>query len=117
MTAVSGGRVRLPGAVGREVADSRAVPAFNSEEPVPRPPTLTDPRSACDVRRAAVPKIPPSEHEWIQDKARFAANTASRDHGFPLGPLAQQFAALTYSLLDADSVADVLDQVTHAATA
>ena len=64
-----------------------------------------------------MPKIPPSEHEWIQDKARFAANTASRDHGFPLGPLAQQFAALTYSLLDADSVADVLDQVTHAAAA
>ena len=37
------------------------------------------------------------------------------DHGSRLGPLAQQFATLTYSLLDAATVEDVLTQVVRAA--
>lgn len=57
----------------------------------------------------------PDEQAWARDKARFRADTVARDHGAPLGPLAQQFATLTYSLLDADTVADVLAQVAHAA--
>ncbi|OXM54972.1 GAF and ANTAR domain-containing protein [Amycolatopsis alba] len=52
---------------------------------------------------------------WERDKARFVADLVSRDHGAPLGPLAQQFATLTYSLLDASTTAEVLDQIVHAA--
>lgn len=48
--------------------------------------------------------------EWEQDKQRFVA-----DQGFSVGPLVQQFAALTHSLLDATTVADVLTQVVRAA--
>jgi GAF domain-containing protein len=62
-----------------------------------------------------VPQLPPSEQDWVRDKARFLADTLTRDHGARLGPLAQQFATLTYSLLDADTVAQVLEQVVHAA--
>jgi GAF domain-containing protein len=49
--------------------------------------------------------------EWEQDKQRFVA-----DQGFSVGPLARQFAALTHSLLDANTVEDVLTQVVRAAT-
>lgn len=59
--------------------------------------------------------MPPSEQDWTHDRGRFVADLASRDHGFPLGPLAQQFATLTYSLLDADTTGAVLEQVTQAA--
>lgn len=62
-----------------------------------------------------MPQMPPSEQDWDRDKARFAADPVSRDHGFPLGPLAQQFATLTYSLLDADTVGEVLEQVVRTA--
>ncbi|MEV0675080.1 GAF and ANTAR domain-containing protein [Actinosynnema sp. NPDC050436] len=62
-----------------------------------------------------MPDMPPSALDWAADKTRFAADRLSRDHGFPLGPLAQQFATLTYSLLDAETVAGVLDQVVGAA--
>ena len=57
----------------------------------------------------------PREQDWARDRDRFVANPAFRDHGSPFGPLAQQFATLTYSLLDADNAADVLEQVTQAA--
>jgi GAF domain-containing protein len=49
--------------------------------------------------------------EWEQDKKRFAA-----DRDFSVGPLAQQFTALTHSLLDVTTVEDVLRQVVRAAT-
>jgi hypothetical protein len=61
---------------------------------------------------------------WARDKDRFVGDVHRaeqqhraplRDHGFGLGPLAQQFATLTYSLLDASTVGDVLEQVVHAA--
>ncbi|RSN54354.1 hypothetical protein DMH01_36005 [Amycolatopsis sp. WAC 04182] len=55
------------------------------------------------------------EQDWNRDKARFVADPVSRDHGAPLGPLAQQFATLTYSLLDASTVGQVLEQVVHTA--
>lgn len=63
-----------------------------------------------------------TEREWQRDKGRFVADAVAdgsprRDHGFPLGPLSQQFATLTYSLLDAETVDDVLQQVTKAAVA
>ena len=67
--------------------------------------------------------MPPSEEDWIRDRDRFEADTRkaaaeghapTRDHGAPLGPLAQQFATLTYSLLDADTTGDVLQQVADA---
>ena len=47
-----------------------------------------------------MPQMPPSEQDWTHDRGRFVADPVSRDHGFPLGPLAQQFATLTYSLLE-----------------
>lgn len=62
-----------------------------------------------------MPELPPNEHDWDRDRARFVADTTSRDHGAPLGPLAQQFAILTYALLDAETVDDVLRQVANAA--
>ena len=60
-----------------------------------------------------------TEQDWARDKARFVTDAADaersrRDHGFPLGPLGQQFALLTYSLLDAETVHDVLEQVVRA---
>jgi hypothetical protein len=63
------------------------------------------------------------EQDWVRDKSRFVRDAEvalrrqvapTRDHGFPLGPLGQQFATLTYSLLDAETVDDVLDQVVRA---
>jgi hypothetical protein len=66
-----------------------------------------------------------SEDDWNTDKRRFIADAdaaatqgraPARDHGFPLGPLGQQFAILTYSLLDALTVGEVLEQVVDAAT-
>jgi hypothetical protein len=65
-----------------------------------------------------------SEQRWNTDKQRFVDEARSaelvgrpsrRDHGFPLGPLGQQFATLTYSLLDATTVEEVLQQVVSAA--
>ena len=59
-----------------------------------------------------------SEESWARDKAAFIAD---RDHPtFPVGaagtsPLAAQFGELTRALLDADSVAEVLSRVVHAA--
>jgi hypothetical protein len=51
------------------------------------------------------------EQDWVADRAAFAA-----DPGRPEpGPLAGQFAVLTARLLDARTVADVLQQVTAAA--
>jgi hypothetical protein len=64
-----------------------------------------------------------NERNWARDKDRFVedAHRAQqqgraplRDHGFGLGPLAQQFAILTYALLDASTVGEVLEQVVHA---
>lgn len=66
-----------------------------------------------------------NEQWWSTDRERFvrdwsdAANEGRdpvRDHGFPLGPLGQQFAVLTYSLLDATSVGGVLEQIVTAAS-
>ncbi|MBE8523954.1 GAF and ANTAR domain-containing protein [Amycolatopsis sp. H6(2020)] len=68
--------------------------------------------------------MPPSEEDWTRDKERFTADAAAalaagrnaaRDHGWRLGPLAQQFATLTYSLLDARTVGEILQQVVDAA--
>lgn len=59
--------------------------------------------------------MPPNEQDWERDRDRFVADPVSRDHGFPLGPLAQQFATLTYSLLDADNASAVLTQVAQTA--
>ncbi|RSM37623.1 ANTAR domain-containing protein [Amycolatopsis balhimycina DSM 5908] len=70
--------------------------------------------------KSEVPQIPPSEEDWDEDRERFTADAQHatvtggkpvRDHGFRLGPLAQQFATLTYSLLDATTTGDVLQQV------
>ncbi|MEV6903998.1 ANTAR domain-containing protein [Amycolatopsis sp. NPDC051372] len=43
------------------------------------------------------------------------ARRPAPEHGAPLGPLAQQFATLTYSLLNTHTVGDVLQQVTDTA--
>lgn len=60
---------------------------------------------------------------WRRDRQRFVADAdeavrqgvvAIPDHGFPLGPLASQFADLTAALLNAQSVQDVLEQVVAA---
>lgn len=64
------------------------------------------------------------ESGWELDKFRFVDDATRagrdgvaplRDHGFRLGPLALQFAQLTYSLLDAHTIGDVLEQVVAAA--
>jgi hypothetical protein len=60
------------------------------------------------------------ESRWERDKLRFVVDAeqgeeSRRDHGSRLGPLAQEFAILTYSLLDADTVEEVLTQVVRAA--
>lgn len=61
------------------------------------------------------------DEHWSQDKAEFVAEPADAPHpssGPPdHSPLARQFAALTRTLLDTDTVADALDLVvrtTHA---
>ncbi|MEU7481915.1 ANTAR domain-containing protein [Lentzea sp. NPDC042327] len=68
--------------------------------------------------------MPPSAADWRRDRDRFAADARqavlrdrppARDHGAPLGPLAQQFATLTCSLLDATTAGEVLEQVVRAA--
>lgn len=68
--------------------------------------------------------MPLSAEEWDRDRSRFLAEaekaTASglapaRDHGAQLGPLAQQFATLTYSLLDATTAGEVLQQIVQTA--
>jgi transcriptional regulator with GAF, ATPase, and Fis domain len=60
---------------------------------------------------------------WVRDRQRFVADAdeagrrgtpPTRDHGFPSGPLARQFATLTSALLDAQTVEDVLEQVVNA---
>ena len=64
-----------------------------------------------------------NERDWSRDRQRFVSDADQarrrdqqprRDHGFPLGPLGREFAALTYALLDADTVEDVLEQVVTA---
>jgi hypothetical protein len=50
-----------------------------------------------------------NEQEWTQDKELFVSD------GSPLGPLAQQFAALTRALLDAETVGDALRRIVTAA--
>lgn len=71
-----------------------------------------------------MPHLPPSDEDWSLDRTRFTADAEkaiaagrapARDHGAPLGPLAQQFATLTYSLLDATTAGEVLQQVVDAA--
>ena len=59
-----------------------------------------------------------SDERWAQNKAEFVEHAHVLDHriGNPdPGPLAAQFATLTVALLHATTVADVLDQVVHAA--
>lgn len=67
-----------------------------------------------------MPHLPPSAEDWKVDRTRFTADAEealasgrapTRDHGAPLGPLAQQFATLTYSLLDATTAGEVLQQI------
>jgi GAF domain-containing protein len=65
-----------------------------------------------------------TDEAWARDRQRFVQDVGDalvehpaplRDHGYRLGPLAMQFATLTNSLLDATTVADVLEQVVRAA--
>ena len=67
-----------------------------------------------------------TELDWTRDRKRFVADASevewlgmahASEHGQPLGPLASQFAELTRSLLNAETVEDVLDQVVKAAAA
>lgn len=51
-----------------------------------------------------------TEQDWIQDKAEFVAH--AQPNG--AGPLGSQFAQLTRSLLDATTIAEVLDKVVEA---
>lgn len=69
-------------------------------------------------------EVPPNEQDWTRARDRFVADAeqtvdpateSSLTHGAPLGPLAQQFATLTYSLLEADTVATALQQVVQTA--
>lgn len=55
--------------------------------------------------------MPTDESGWDVDRARSRDTSGSPDDG----PLAVQFTRLTRNLLDAASVADVLEQVVHAA--
>ncbi|WP_082698483.1 GAF and ANTAR domain-containing protein [Mycobacterium sp. GA-2829] len=64
-----------------------------------------------------------SAQSWARDKRRFVADAdeasrlgvaPKRDHGYPTGPLGRQFADLTTALLNAQTVADVLEQVVDA---
>lgn len=61
---------------------------------------------------------------WEHDRRRFVQDVEHAaaelrdplpDHGYRLGPLAIQFATLTYSLIDATTVAEALEQVVVAA--
>jgi hypothetical protein len=52
------------------------------------------------------------ERQWAQDRAEFIRHGAVRNPG----PLAAEFAALTRALLDAETVADVLEQVVRTAS-
>lgn len=61
--------------------------------------------------------------DWACDRQRFVVDARdaeqagvlpTRDHGFPLGPLGREFAALTLALLDAQNVEEVLEQVVRA---
>ena len=54
--------------------------------------------------------MPATEQQWIHDKADFVAEAKSTG----AGPLSSQFAQLTHSLLDATTVAEVLDKVVEA---
>ena len=65
-----------------------------------------------------------SESSWARDRARFVEDAHSAweehreplpDHGYRLGPLAMQFATLTYALLDANTVGEVFDQIVETA--
>ena len=65
-----------------------------------------------------------TESRWETDRTRFIddadnaqreAREPLRDHGARLGPLALQFATLTYALLDANTVAEVLEQIVETA--
>jgi len=58
------------------------------------------------------------EQNWARDKADFVAHAADPNNASSnssRSPLAVEFAALTRALLDASTVADVLEQVVHAA--
>ena len=64
-----------------------------------------------------------TEEDWSRDKTRFSSDATeaqrlgrppARDHGYPLGPLGREFALLTYALLDAETVDDVVQQVMDA---
>ncbi len=54
--------------------------------------------------------MPDSEQDWISDKADFVANAEPSG----VGPLGGQFVQLTRTLLDATTVAEVLDKVVEA---
>lgn len=66
-----------------------------------------------------------TEQEWARDKDKFVVDVrsvapdgpADDPNGDSAGPLGRQFATLTRSLLDARTVDDVLQQVTHTAVA
>jgi GAF domain-containing protein len=55
--------------------------------------------------------MPVPEQDWIRDKVDFVANAEPTT----AGPLASQFVRLAHSLLDATTVAAVLDKVVEAA--
>jgi GAF domain-containing protein len=64
------------------------------------------------------------EDTWSRDKRRFVEDAEHAreqhrqplpDHGSRLGPLAREFAVLTYSLVDASTVAEVVEQVVDTA--
>jgi GAF domain-containing protein len=64
----------------------------------------------------------PSAEDGNLDRTRFAAEVEKAaaqvhegGHEAPLGPLAQQFGTLTYSLLDASTAGEVLRQIVNAA--
>jgi GAF domain-containing protein len=68
--------------------------------------------------------MPPSAQDWNLDRTSFTADVEKAaaagqvpagDHEAPLGPLAQQFGTLTYSLLDASTAGEVLQQIVNAA--
>jgi GAF domain-containing protein len=66
-----------------------------------------------------------TEQEWARDKDEFVVDVRSASPDDPVdahnggsaGPLGRQFATLTRSLLDARTVDDVLQQVTHTTAA
>lgn len=54
--------------------------------------------------------MPVPEQDWIRDKADFVAHAQLND----AGPLSSQFAQLTHALLNATTIAAVLDKVVEA---